>query len=261
MKINITGRHFDVSDDLSKYAEKKLIRLEKFFHKPASINIIMYLEKHNHIIEAVVEGDGNQFHATEKANDMYSTIDQMMKSLEKQIVKNKEKHTGHKATPLSETISTESATDEIAGLVINHTGNKPKDAIEAYLEMKVDNQDFILFKNHIETKGNNNHSHAVIYKTDEGYKMAELSKKKSESKKRKNNGIAEFNLIIRNDSMHKPKIKFKKCGNSVKEMDVNSAVRELLQKGDFLPFYNNETEFLNVIFKNKNNIELLTPVI
>ena len=47
MKINITGRHFDVSEDLSKYAEKKLVKLEKFFHKSASIELILYLEKHH----------------------------------------------------------------------------------------------------------------------------------------------------------------------------------------------------------------------
>ena len=33
MKITITGRHFDISDDLSQYAEKKLSKLEKYFHK------------------------------------------------------------------------------------------------------------------------------------------------------------------------------------------------------------------------------------
>lgn len=97
MKIDITGRHLDISEKLKQYVEKKLKKLEKYFHRLIDIHVTLYIEKHNHIIEATINGDGTRFHGKEKAKDMYSSVDRLVKSMEKQIVKYKEKHYEHKA--------------------------------------------------------------------------------------------------------------------------------------------------------------------
>jgi putative sigma-54 modulation protein len=259
MKITIIGRHFEVSEDLSKYAEKKLAKLEKFFHKLIDIEVIMYLEKHNHVIEAVINGDGMKFFGTEKASDMYSSVDLLIKSMEKQVVKHKEKHTGHKVQPLKNNI--ESIIQETqTNIVYNKTTNKPKDEIEAFLEMKLENKDFILFNKYIKNNIKNNLS-AVIFKSDNGFKMAEMQAKLIKEKKFDSEKLLEFDLIVQDDSLTKPKIKLKKCKKkSIKCTEMNGAIKEITDSDqNYLPFFNNETNSFNILYKNGNILEIMIP--
>ncbi len=255
MKIAITGRHFEVSEDLSKYAEKKLAKLEKFFHKLIDIEVIMYLEKHNHVIEAVINGDGMKFFGTEKASDMYSSVDLLMKSLEKQVVKHKEKHSGHKVQPLKSNIENIEQGKQ-TNIVYNQTTNKPKDEIEAFLEMKMENRNFILFNKYIKDEIKNN-LYAVIYKSDNGFKMAEMPAKLGFDPGK----LLEFDLIVQNDSMTKPKIKLKKCKKkSIKCTEMNGAIKEILDSDhEYLPFFNSETNSFNILYKNGNALEVMIP--
>jgi putative sigma-54 modulation protein len=259
MKITITGRHFEVSEDLSKYAEKKLAKLEKFFHKLIDIEVIMYMEKHNHIIEAVINGDGTKFFGTEKASDMYSSVDLLMKSMEKQVVKHKEKHSGHKAQPLKNNFGS-TISDKQNQVVYNQTMNKPKDEIEAFLEMKLENKDFILFNKYIKDNNKNN-LFAVIFKSDNGFKMAEIPEKMLKEKRFDAEKLMEFDLIVRNDSLTKPKIKLKKCKKkSIKCTTMNSAIKEIMTSDqNYLPFFNNETNSFNVIYKNGDTLKVMIP--
>ncbi len=258
MKIIITGRHFDVSDDLSQYAEKKISKLEKYFHNLIDIEVIMYMEKHDHVVEVVINGDGVRFHGKEKAGDMYSSVDLVAKSMEKQTVKHKEKHSGHKVQPITKNLQIEPVTEEQLDVLFNKAENKPKDTVEAFLEMKMDNKNFILFKKLVE---NNNECYSVIYRCENGFKMAEIPQKRQKEKKQKMNNLLEFDLIVRKDSSMNPKIKLKKCKNNIiKYMAVNNAVNELMiSSEDFVPFFNNETNSINIIYKNGDNVEIMVP--
>jgi putative sigma-54 modulation protein len=259
MKITITGRHFEVSEDLSKYAEKKLAKLEKFFHKLIDIEVIMYVEKHSHVIETVINGDGMKFFGTEKASDMYSSVDLLIKSMEKQVVKYKEKHSGHKAQPLKNIIES-TIPERQTQLVYNQTTNKPKDEIEAFLEMELENKDFILFNKYLKDNNKNN-LYAVIYKSDNGFKMAEIPAKMIKEKRFDAEKLMEFDLIIRNDSLTKPKIKLKKCKNkSIICTVMKSAIKEIMASNlNYLPFFNSETNSFNVLFKNGDTVEVMVP--
>lgn len=263
MKINITGRHFDISDDLSQYAEKKLLKLEKYFHKLIDINVIMYMEKHLHVIEAVINGDGMKFYATESAGDMYSSIDMLVKSLEKQVVKHKEKHSEHKVVPVLKDIQLESAIESRMEVLFKKVGNKPKDELEAYLEMKLDNKDFILFKKYDNSSENSDkfENYAIIYRFGNGFKMAEIPENILEESEMIAEKLAEFDLIVNDDSMTNPKIKLIECNEkSIKNMQIDNAVEEMLSSsGDFLPFLNNDTKYLNIIYKNGETIEVMVP--
>lgn len=262
MKIIITGRHFDISEDLSQYADKKLSKLEKYFHKLIDINVIMFMEKHLHKIEAVINGDGMRFHATEEAGDMYSSVDMLVKSLEKQVVKHKEKHSEHKVMPVLKNIQPGSSTENRLEVLFKQVGNKPKDELEAFLEMKLDNRDFILFKKFVDSEESNNfENYAIIYKFGNGFKMAEIPKDFIKESDFISGKLAEFDLIVHDDSMTNPKIKLVECNEkSIKNMQMNNAVEEILSSsGNFLPFFNDETKYLNVIYKNGESIEVMVP--
>ncbi|MBN2401528.1 MAG: ribosome-associated translation inhibitor RaiA [Spirochaetes bacterium] len=258
MKLTITGRHFEVSEELSQYAEKKFTKIKKYFRRLIDIEIIMYLEKHNHIIEAVINGDGMKFFGTEKASDMYSSVDLLAKSIEKQVVKHKEKHSAHKATPLKDNIETVQIENQTP-IIFNKAAERPKDEIEAFLEMKLDNKDFILFNKSI--NDNNKNLYAVIFKTDNGFKMAELPPKSKKEKRFDAEKLIEFDLIVHNDSLTKPKIKLKKCREkTIKCAAMNSALKDLTASNhNFIPFFNDETNTFNIIYKNGDILEVMVP--
>lgn len=264
MKIVITGRHFEVSDDLRKYAEKKFNKLEKYFHRLIVVQITMYMEKHIHVIEAVINADANRFYGVEKADDMYKSIDLLAKSMEKQAVKHKGKHTGHKAMSTAkaeEQKQTAVKSEKAASLIYVRASDKPKDEIEAYLEMKIEKRDFIIFKKFEKTKKRDyKENYAVIYKDEDGFKMVEtpmnLANEKKPFKK-----VTEFDIKIKKDSKTKPDLKFKKCrSKSIKNMAVINAIEEIMDSvKKFLPFFNSETNQINIILKSEKGIELISP--
>jgi len=96
MNITITGRHLTVTQDLQEYAEKKFSRLEKYSHKTFEVSAVFCLEKKDRIVEAHVTCDGSKFHGSEKSETFFSSIDLLVDKLDKQLVKNKEKHSEHK---------------------------------------------------------------------------------------------------------------------------------------------------------------------
>jgi len=182
-----------------------------------------------------------------------------MKSMEKQVVKHKEKHSSHKVNPLKN--SMESVLPDIQMQVVyTEAANKPKDEIEAYLEMKMDNRDFILFNKNINDNSKNN-LYAVIYKSDNGFKMNEIPPKMLKEKRFDVDKLMEFDLIISDDSLKKPKIKLKKCKKkTLKCTAMNSAIKEITASNqDYMPFFNSETNSFNIIYKNGESIEILVP--
>ena len=96
MNITITGRHLTVTQDLQEYAEKKFAKFEKYFHKTFEVSVIFSLEKKDRIVEANLICDGMKFHGSEKSETFFSSIDVLIDKLDKQIVKNKERHSEHK---------------------------------------------------------------------------------------------------------------------------------------------------------------------
>ena len=96
MNITITGRHLDVTKDLQEYAEKKFSRLEKYSHRTFEASVVFSLEKKDRIVEANVICDGAKFHGSEKSETFFASIDLLVDKLDKQLVKNKEKHSEHK---------------------------------------------------------------------------------------------------------------------------------------------------------------------
>ena len=103
-------------------------------------------------------------------------------------------------------------------------------------------------------------NYAVIYKNDDGFKMVETPADLKNEKKPFSK-LTEFDIIIKNDSLTKPELKFKKCrGKSIENLAVIDAIGEVMDRVDkFLPFFNNETNHINIILKSDKGIELISP--
>src|SRR3990172_4250040 len=177
MNITVTGRHLTVSENLHDYAEKKIKKLERHFNQLIDAHVILAVEKLDHISEVVMNGDGVQFHGREKAADLYSAIDLLFEKMEKQIRRYKEKHQMHKGPEKGEMASIDFTSTEGKEIILRQVSNKPVDNIEAFLQMRIDNKDFILFKKGVgkidADLSNGNKNYAVIYREPNGMKMIE----------------------------------------------------------------------------------------
>lgn len=85
MQITITGHHVEVSPALRAYVTEKLQRLERHFDNVISVNVILNVEKLQHIAEATVNAPGHTLFATDSDTDMYAAIDGMSDKIDRQV--------------------------------------------------------------------------------------------------------------------------------------------------------------------------------
>lgn len=265
MKIKITGRHIDVSNRLRDYAEKKIVRLEKHFQQLIDIHLILYIEKLDHIAELIITGDSVQFHAREKAADFYSALDLLVDKMESQVSRFKEKITSRKGFGVEYDVTFDYKSEHGVEAVLNQVSNKPLDKIEAFLQMKIDNRDFILFKQGVADLNSdidfNNRNYAILYKNGEKIKLAEIPPESFKENNFDVSSFVEYDLEVVDDSAASPKINFNINGGcSIKNLTIDEAVKLLEASGArFLPFFNSETRYFNVVTKKGSKYEIAVP--
>ena len=265
MNITVTGRHITVSDNQKSYAEKKIRKLETYFQQLIDAHVVMHVEKLDCHTEVIVNGDGVQFHGREKAADFYSAIDLLFEKMEKQVVRYKERHTSHKGPRNGESLLMGFEDDKGQEIRLNQVSNKPIDRIEAYLQMKTNEEDFILFKQGISDMESSvdysNKRYATLYKNGGGMKLVEIPFESIKDNHFENKDFIEYDVEVLDDSSAHPEIKFnKKSSCSVKGMTIVEAMDELGKNGhEFLPFFNVESQYLNVVYKNGKECEVMVP--
>ena len=82
MRITVKGKNMDVSDTLQRYAEKKVEKLEKYFHNLKEAVVTQSVQRNWHIVEVTLEGDGIVLRGEERSDNMYTSIDQVVEKLE-----------------------------------------------------------------------------------------------------------------------------------------------------------------------------------
>lgn len=91
MKLNIIGRHIEITPAMKDFVEKKLQRLNRRDDNIMSIQITLHVEKASHIADAILHVKGTELHATATDKDMYSAIDTLADKISAQLIKHKEK--------------------------------------------------------------------------------------------------------------------------------------------------------------------------
>lgn len=95
MEFQITGHNVDVTPALRETVEKKLRKLEQLFDRINSIQVVLKVEKVQHIAEATLQVNGAELHASAEEDDMYAAIDLLTDKLSRQLTKHKEKLRQH----------------------------------------------------------------------------------------------------------------------------------------------------------------------
>jgi len=92
MKVEITGRHIEITEPLRKFANDRIERMHGIIEDIMEVHFVLTVEKHQrHVAEANVKTRHDLHHCQEVSTDMYTSIASMMEKLEKQILKSKEK--------------------------------------------------------------------------------------------------------------------------------------------------------------------------
>ncbi len=97
MEIDISGRHFQVTNPLREYAYQKIEKLGKYSLKLESAHVILSVEKFRHIAEITVLGKKIRLTAKEESVDMYAAFDRCFGNLQLQLGRQHEKVKDHKA--------------------------------------------------------------------------------------------------------------------------------------------------------------------
>ena len=97
MKVDITGRHIEITEPLRKFATDRIDRMHGVVDEIIEVHFVLTVEKHQrHIAEANVKTRHELHHGQEVSTDMYTSIATVMEKLEKQILKSKDKHISQK---------------------------------------------------------------------------------------------------------------------------------------------------------------------
>jgi putative sigma-54 modulation protein len=152
MKIKITGKGTNVSDYLKGVVLKKAEKLGRYFKQDTEMSVMLSIEKNRHIAEVTVPIDGILLRAEEATGDMYSSIDAVLKKLERQIRKHRTKleRRLHEDAFKQDSAVYEHADEDVwvPKLVRSKRFSvKPMDVEEAMMQMELIGHSFFVFKN------------------------------------------------------------------------------------------------------------------
>jgi putative sigma-54 modulation protein len=171
MRLQVKGRNLEVSDQMRKYAEDKLGKLDRLVNDPTRVELELLVEKNpsisdNHVAEATVWTKGPVLRARESSGDMKASIDQLVNKLERQVKRYREKRRvapRRHAPPPAEELPVEL---EDTSTAITKTKQFPVNAMtpdEAVLQLELVGHDFFVFRN-AESDGIN-----VVYRRRDGH--------------------------------------------------------------------------------------------
>jgi len=92
MKIDITGRHIEVTEPLRKFATDRVEKMHGAVGEIDEVHLVLTVEKHQrHAAEANIKTRHDFLHGQEISTDMYTSIAAVLDKLEKQILRSKDK--------------------------------------------------------------------------------------------------------------------------------------------------------------------------
>ncbi len=171
MQINVSFRHIEPSDPLKLYVEDKLSRVRKYLEEPIEAHVVLKVEKFRHIAEVSIEASGLRLNGAEETDDMYSSIDLLVDSLEGQAArKGREKvrrrRSGggnRESAGLGEPAREVPAGGEEPRVIrAEQVHAKPMHLDEAVMELNLSSGEFMVFTNRSTNRVN------VLYKRKDG---------------------------------------------------------------------------------------------
>lgn len=106
VKVNVTGRHVQVTEDLRRYAQDKAGRLERYFDRVMEVEVVLSSDGDRKTAEMIVHPrKGERIVGSADHEDSFAAIDLVVDKMYQQLHKQKErvkdakKHSGRAPLP------------------------------------------------------------------------------------------------------------------------------------------------------------------
>ena len=169
MKFQYSEKKIKLPKNVAAYAEKKVMKLARYFEEDAEALIVFSVEKDRNKVELTVHGAGTWFRAHEATSDMFASIDAAVSTIEGQIRKNKTRLSRRLRKDAfvraveEETSFAEPTEDELDIVRVKSFYFKPMTREEAVMQMNLLEHNFFAFRDE-----DNGGTFAVVYKRNDG---------------------------------------------------------------------------------------------
>ena len=169
MKFQYSEKKIKLPGNVHAYAEKKVMKLARYFEEDAEALVVFSVEKNRNNVELTVRGAGTVFRANESTSDMFASIDASIGTIEGQIRKNKTRlarrlrQDAFTRTVEATSFAAEEPEDEQKIERIKEFYFKPMTREEAILQMNLLDHSFFAFRDE-----DNGGCFAVVYKRNDG---------------------------------------------------------------------------------------------
>ena len=169
MKFQFSEKKVRLPQNVHAYAEKKVMKLARYFEEDAEALIVFSVEKDRNKVELTVHGADHWFRASEATSDMFASIDASVSTIERQIRKNKTRlarrlrQDAFVRTVEATSFAEEEAEDALDIVKIKSFYFKPMTREEAVLQMNLLEHNFFAFRDE-----DNGGSFAVVYRRNDG---------------------------------------------------------------------------------------------
>ena len=169
MKFQYSEKKVKLPQNVHAYAEKKVMKLARYFEEDAEALVVFSVEKNRNNVELTVRGAGTWFRAHESTSDMFASIDAAIGTIEGQIRKNKTRlakrlrQDAFVRTADETSFAQEEPEDELKIVRIKKFYMEPMTREEAILQMNLLEHNFFAFRDE-----DNGGSFAVVYRRNDG---------------------------------------------------------------------------------------------
>ena len=169
MKFQYSEKKVKLPGNVHAYAEKKVMKLARYFEENAEALVVFSVEKNRNNVELTVHGAGTWFRARESTSDMFASIDAAVGTIEGQIRKNKTrlarrlKQDAFSCTVEETSFVPEEDEEEQEIVRIKKFHMQPMNRDEAVLQMNLLGHSFFAFRDE-----DSDGAFAVVYKRSDG---------------------------------------------------------------------------------------------
>ena len=169
MKFQFSEKKVKLPGNVHAYAEKKVMKLARYFEEDAQALIVFSVEKNRNNVELTVRGAGTWFRAHESTSDMFASIDAAVGTIEGQIRKNKTRlarrlrQDAFTRTVEETSFVPEEAEEDLSIVRVKSFHIQPMRREEAVLQMNLLGHTFFAFRDE-DADG----AYAVVYKRQDG---------------------------------------------------------------------------------------------
>ena len=169
MKFQYSEKKVKLPGNVHAYAEKKVMKLARFFEEDAEALVVFSVEKNRNKVELTVRGAGTWFRANEATSDMFASIDAAVGTIEGQIRKNKTRlarrlrQDAFTRSVEETSFAVEEPEEPLEIVRIKKFHMRPMTREEAILQMNLLEHNFFAFRDE-----DNGGTFAVVYRRNDG---------------------------------------------------------------------------------------------